>query len=312
MKITTLDLQRAYSRTRNYRNVTPLIKADFLRELWDAEVWMKCEQFQQIGAFKIRGAANFTLQMSAAERAKGIATHSSGNHAQAVAYMAHRLGIKAYVVMPSNSNKVKIENARRWGAEITLCEPTFESRIATVNQVADKYGTTIVPPFDHEWIIEGQATCAMEILAEQRDLDCIVAPLGGGGLLAGSSLASHHFSGQVSVIGAEPTNAADGYEGFKSGKRVTSFTPHTVADGLRTTVGEAPFPIICEHVNDILLAKEENILPWMKRIWKETKLLIEPSCAVPFAAIDDHRELVKGKKIAIIITGGNVDISAFY
>ena len=306
--IAELDLQRAFSRVRGFTTNTPLIGDTFLNDLWDCEVYLKCEQKQSIGAFKIRGAANFALQLSKEERHKGLVTHSSGNHAQAVAFMAHQLNVKAFVVIPNNSNKQKIKNAEKWGAEMFLCEPTIDARIETANAIAEDRGSTIIPPFDHEWIVAGQATSAMEIIAEYGDLDYIITPLGGGGLLAGSTLAAHYFSPQTKVVGAEPKEASDGYDGFKSGTRVTNVNANTIADGLRTTVGKVPFEIIKAHSDDIWLAEEEHIIPWMYRIWSETKIIIEPSCAVPFAAMDVQKEKLKGKKIAVIITGGNVDL----
>lgn len=307
--ILALDLQWAFSRVRGISINTPLIGDTFLNDLWDCEVYLKCEQKQPIGAFKIRGAANFALQLSKEERERGFITHSSGNHAQAVAFMAHQMNVKAYVVMPNNSNQQKIKNAEKWRAEIILCEPTIDSRIETANAIAQKNGSMIIPPFDHEWIVAGQATAAMEIIAEQDNIDYIITPLGGGGLLAGSTLAAHYFSPSTKVIGAEPKEASDGYEGFKSGKRETSVAANTVADGLRTTVGEVPFEIIKRYTDDVWLAKEDQIIPWMYRIWNETKMIIEPSCAVPFVAMDAQKEKLKGKKVAVIITGGNVDLN---
>lgn len=307
-QISKLRLERAYSRVREYARETPLLRGTFLDELWGAEVFVKCEQFQPIGAFKIRGAANFALQLSEKERQDGLLTHSSGNHAQAVSYMARKLGVKATVVMPNNSSFMKKEGARKWGAEIVECEPTIEARLQRVASIKEERGGTIIPPYDHEWIIEGQATCAMEIISEREDIEVVAAPLGGGGLLSGTALASEGFGKQIKVIGCEPANAADGYEGFKTGKRIMKFTPSTKADGLRTTVGEIPFQIIKEKVWDIKLANEEDIMPWMYRFWKEMKVVIEPSSAVVLAALDRNREAVKGKKVAVIISGGNVDL----
>jgi threonine dehydratase len=287
-----------------------LIRVNTLSERWQAEVYIKCEQFQPIGAFKLRGASNFALQLK--KGAKALVTHSSGNHAQAVAFMGRQLGIPAHVVMPSNSNKKKIENAKKWGAEVHLCEPTFESRLSTAEALAEQFDAVIIPPFDHEWIVEGQATCAMEILYDMPEVDIICAPLGGGGLLAGTALAAAYFGKDVQVMGAEPANAADGYEGLKRGERITSFTPNTVADGLRTTVGVVPFEVLKDLDIEVLLAEEDAIIPWMKRMWDYSKTLIEPSCAVPFAAMDACPERWKGKRIAIIVTGGNVDIDQLF
>lgn len=309
MDISLLELQRAYDRVRRYARKTPVWKDTFLDELWNAEVYLKCEQFQSIGAFKIRGASNVCALLSREERSRGIVTHSSGNHAQAVAYMAHQMGIKAWVVMPENANRLKVENARRWGAEIRFCKPTIEDRIRKAEAIQEEQGATMVPPFDHPGIVAGQATAAMELMAEVGELDYLVTPLGGGGLLAGSALAAKYLLQNCQVVGTEPDQASDGYDGFKSGKRVSSFTPNTVADGLRTSVGEVPFGIIRNHVHDIWLAKEKDIVRWMYRYWRETHTIIEPSSAVPLAALDECKERLDGKRIGIILTGGNVDIN---
>jgi threonine dehydratase len=307
MTISKYDLRKAYSRVRPFVFKTPVVSSSYLDAQYEAQFFIKSEQFQPIGAFKIRGAANFTQILSDAELKKGLVTHSSGNHAQAVAFMAYKLGIKASVVMPDNSNKVKIANAKKWGAEVILCEPTIE---AVSNRIARETSATIVPPFDHEWIIEGQATAAMELIADVPDLDYIIAPLGGGGLLSGTALAAHYFSPKTVVIGAEPENASDGFEGFKTGIRVSSFKPNTIADGLRTTVGEIPFEYIKKLVSDIWLAPEDLIAKSMFEYWQQTKHIIEPSCAVPMAAFHSKRDLLKGKKVGIIITGGNVDFTS--
>lgn len=309
MTIWLQRLRKAHSRVKHYAFHTPVWKDTFIDAQWDAKVFFKCEQFQPIGAFKLRGASNFCMQLSDEQKARGIVTHSSGNHAQAIAYMAHKMGMKAWVVMPENANRVKVENARRWGAEVHFCEPTIEDRIRTADTIAGNHGAIIIPPFEHSWIVEGQATAAMELIADVPDLDIIVAPLGGGGLLAGSALAAHYLSPNTRVIGAEPTQAADGYEGFISGNRVESFKPDTIADGLRTTVGCVPFPIIQELVEDIWLAEEDAIKAWMYRYWRETRTLIETSSAVPMAALDAHKEELAGKRIGIILTGGNVDMT---
>lgn len=309
MNITLNDLRKAYSRVRPFVVNTPVVSNTYLDHLFDAQFFFKSEQFQPVGAFKIRGAANFAMKLSDAERAKGLVTHSSGNHAQAVAYMANRLGIKATVVMPNNSNKVKIANAKKWGATVILCEPTIEDRLAVSERITRETSAIMVPPFDHEWIIEGQATAAMELIGEVQDLDIIITPLGGGGLLSGTALAAHYLNPNIAVIGAEPENAADGFEGFNSGIRVTSFTPNTIADGLRTTVGQYPFAYIKQLVKDIWLAKEDAIVDSMKDYWSNTKHIIEPSCAVPMATFSQHKESLKGKKVGVIITGGNVDFT---
>ena len=308
MNVSKLDLEKAFSRTEPYRVVTPLVPVPFLNERWNAEVWVKHEAFQPIGAFKIRGASNFITQLSREELDKGVVTHSSGNHAQAVAFMAKQLGSCAYIIMPEDSNPLKIKNARKWGAEVQLCTPGIESRLRSAEKVMHEKGAIMVPPFDHPWIVAGQATAAMETFMLRSDVDYLVTPLGGGGLLAGSALAAKYFSPETKVIGAEPDQAKDGYIGFKKGERERTVQANTVADGLRTPVGEVPFNIIKEEVADIWLAQEEKILPWMFKFWQETHLIIEPSCAVPFAAMDANRDQLKGKRIVVVITGANVDL----
>ncbi len=299
----------ASDRIRPVIERTRIITNTFLNELWDCEVYVKCEQEQPIGAFKLRGASNFALQLESVESKSGIVTHSSGNHAQAVAYMAHQLNIPSHVIMPKNANKRKVEAAKKWGAQITFCEPTIESRIETADAVVKKTGGVLIPPFDHEWIVAGQATCALEILEDQPEMEMIFAPLGGGGLLAGSALSAKYFSSNTTVIGTEPEQAQDGFQGLSTGKKVESFVPNTIADGLRTPVGQIPFDILKNLVSDVWLTSEKEIIDWMYRIWTELKLVIEPTSAVPFAAINSQKEKVKGKKIAIIITGGNVDFT---
>lgn len=309
MEITIDDFRSAYSGIRPYVHKTPVLAGTFLDERWQAQVFLKSEQFQPIGAFKIRGAANFCRQLGD-RLSRGIVTHSSGNHGQAVAYMAHKLGTRAWVIMPENSNKLKIESTRKWGAEVILCKPTVEDRIRTAEEVAARHGGEIVPPYDHPWIIQGQGTAAMELIAEVKDLDYIVTPLGGGGLLAGTAAAVHHLSPATKVIGTEPAQAADGLAGFLKGERVTDYKTNTIADGLRTIVGKEPFEIIRSRVYNILTAEEEDIRTCMYTYWREVKHIIEPSSAVPLAALDKVREMLKGKRIGIIITGGNVDFEA--
>jgi len=308
--ITADSLLAASARVYPYAIRTPVIHTTFLDDRWSARVFLKSEQCQPIGAFKIRGAANFCRQLPAEQLQKGLVTHSSGNHAAAVAFMAARLGIGATIVMPANSNRAKIANVDKWGATVELCEPTFEAREAGVRGIIGATGGTFVPPFDHEWIIAGQATAAMELIDEVPDLDYIVAPLGGGGLLSGTLLAARDFSPATRVLGAEPARAADGYTGWKSGQRVETLATDTVADGLRTVVGELPFAIIRDHVHDIVLADESAITAWMYRYWRESKMIIEPSSAVALAALDTIRSRLAGKRVGVILSGGNVDFNA--
>lgn len=305
--LTLIDLEQAYSRTSKDIQNTPLIRSGFLSKRWEADVFLKCEQYQDIGAFKIRGASNFCRLLHANSDKSQVITHSSGNHAQAVAYMARILGYNANIVMPSNSNKVKIANAKRWGATIHHCEPTIEAREAKANTLVKEKKGVLVPPYDHEWIIAGQATASMECFREAPSIDIIMTPLGGGGLLSGTCLARNYFSKQTEVIGSEPNNARDGFEGLKVGKRVTSHKPNTIADGLRTTVGKIPFEILKSHLDKLWLASEEDIRYWFYTFLREERMVVEPSCVVPIAAADQQKNYLKGKRIVIVITGGNVD-----
>lgn len=307
--LTLIDLEQAYSRTSKDIQNTPLIRSGFLSKRWEADVFLKCEQYQDIGAFKIRGASNFCRLLHANSDKSQVITHSSGNHAQAVAYMASILGYNANIVMPSNSNKVKIANAKRWGATIHHCEPTIEAREAKANTLVKEKKGVLVPPYDHEWIIAGQATASMECFREAPSIDIIMTPLGGGGLLSGTCLARNYFSKQTEVIGSEPNNARDGFEGLKVGKRVTSHKPKTIADGLRTIVGKIPFEILKSHLDKLWLASEEDIRYWFYTFLREERMVVEPSCVVPIAAADQQKNYLKGKRIVIVITGGNVDFN---
>lgn len=306
--INKLNLEKAYSRLEGKVRKTPFYKSKYLSDRWEGEVWLKCEHLQEIGAFKIRGAYNMAMQLDEERITQGLVTHSSGNHAQAVAYVAKKMGVKARVVMPENSNRKKIANAKKWGAEVIFCEKGIAAREKKAREVMDIWGGALIPPFDHELIIEGQATCAMEMLSEEEGIDYMFAPLGGGGLLAGTAISSMLFGKNIKAMGCEPENAKDGFEGWKEGERKKEVKGDTIADGLRTTVGETPFEYIKEYVADIILAREKDIMKWMKLVWEEEKMLIEPSSAVPFAAIERQKENFKGKKLAIIITGGNVDL----
>ena len=305
--LTQIDLEQAYSRTSKDIQNTPMIRSGFISKRWEADVFLKCEQYQGIGAFKIRGASNFCRLLHANSDKNQVITHSSGNHAQAVAYMARLLGYNADIVMPSNSNKVKIANAKRWGATIHHCEPTIEAREARANTLVKEKKGVLVPPYDHEWIIAGQATASMECFREAPSIDIIMTPLGGGGLLSGTCLARNYFSQQTEVIGSEPNNARDGFEGLKVGKRVTSHKPNTIADGLRTTVGKIPFEILKSHLDKLWLASEEDIRSWFYTFLREERMVVEPSCVVPMAAADQQKNYLKGKRIVIVMTGGNVD-----
>ncbi|MEM8583581.1 MAG: pyridoxal-phosphate dependent enzyme [Bacteroidota bacterium] len=289
---------------------TPVLTCQSIDDLLGAQYFFKCENFQKIGAFKMRGGASAALRLSESERAKGLATHSSGNHAQAVASSARAMGVPAYIVMPVDAPKVKVAAVRGYGAEITFCPNTPEDRQAELDKVVDRTEAAFIHPFDDYGVIAGQATAAMELI-EQVDvkLDAIMCPVGGGGLLAGTALASHYFSPQTRVIAGEPEQVDDAYRSFHSGQVERNIDNRTVADGLRTTLSNRTLGIIREHVDDIWLVSEAEIVEAMRIIWERMKIIIEPSCAVPLAAAFKHKEALSGQRIGIILTGGNVDVN---
>lgn len=252
------------------------------------------------------------LSLSADEAKRGVATHSSGNHGQALAWAAQQAGIKAYVVMPDNSPKVKIAAVKDYGAEVTLCTSKLESRESELQRVMTNTGATFIPPYNFRNTIMGQATCAKELIEDQPDLHAIVSPVGGGGLLAGTCLSARYFSSGLAVYGAEPEQADDAYRSLKSGHLVTEHQPNTVADGLRTTLGDLTFPIIRERVADILLCSEKEILAAMRLIWERLKIVVEPSCATALAVVLKNPDTFRGKRVGLIVTGGNVDLEQDY
>ena len=305
------DLVNARRRIELFINETPILTSTMINEIAGCEVFFKCENFQKVGAFKYRGATNAILQLSQQEMKNGVATHSSGNHAQALALSAKVQGVKAFIVMPTTAPQVKVEAVRGYGAEITFCKPTLQSREQTLAKVIEKTGATEIHPFDHDWIIAGQATAAMELLEEVQDLAVIIVPVGGGGLLSGTALAARYFGGEgIRVIAGEPTEASDAYRSFKSGILEPSINPNTVADGLLTSLSERTFNIIQKHVDDIIIVSEEAIIDAMKLIWERMKIVIEPSSAVPFAALLKEKDQFAGKRVGIVISGGNVDLGS--
>lgn len=305
---TKADILDAANRIQPYIHRTPILTSKTLNHMLGGELFFKCENFQKIGAFKIRGATNVLLQLDKKEIGAGVCTHSSGNHAQAVALGARNLGIPAYIVMPSNSPQVKKDAVKGYGAEITFCEPTLAARESTAQEILDRTGATFIHPFDNYGIIAGQATCALEMIQDIPDLDIVMAPVGGGGLLAGTALAVHYFLEGGKTLAGEPRGADDAYRSFQKQVLIPMEGPKTIADGLLTSLGERTFPIILEHVEEILLTGEEEIKSAMRLLWERMKIIIEPSCAVPLAALIENNYDVKGKKVGIILTGGNVDL----
>ena len=273
-----------------------------------AEVYFKCENFQKMGAFKMRGAANAILQLTEDQRAKGVATHSSGNFAQAVALAAKNLGVKAYIVMPSNSPEVKKAAVRDYGGEITECIPTLQAREDTVAEVMKKTGATFLHPYNDWDVIAGQGTATMELLEEIPDLDAIIPPVGGGGLSGGTALAAHFFSPKTTVIGAEPHGADDAWKSLGAGKIFLQTNPDTIADGLRTNLGDKTFAVLSRHLERIILVEEQEIIDALRLLMERMKIVVEPSGAVPLAALMREKAAFAGRKVGIIISGGNVDL----
>jgi threonine dehydratase len=273
-------------------------------------LFFKCENFQKVGAFKARGATNAVFALDDETARRGVATHSSGNHGAAVARAAKLRGIAAHIVMPSNSAKVKIRAVESYGAQVVFCEPTEESREIKCAEVISKTGATSIHSFENEHVIAGQGTAAMELLEDIPDLDVIMCPVGGGGLLSGTAIAAKSMRPQIKVIAVEPENADDAAQSFRAERRLVTEKKFTIADGLRTNIGEPNFAIIQQHVDDIVTVSEEAIVSAMRTIWETMKIVIEPSAAVPYAAIVERRIDVERKRVGIILTGGNVDLDA--
>ena len=302
------DVQEAHTRIKSHINRTPVLTSTQLNEKVGGEIFLKCENFQKVGAFKFRGGSNAIFSLTEEEAANGVATHSSGNHAQAVALAAKLRGIPAFVVMPENAPKVKVKAVKGYGAEITFCESTLDARETTLQKVVEKTGATFIHPYNDSRIISGQGTAAIELLQDHPDLDIIMTPVGGGGLLSGTALAAKSIKPEIKVIGAEPANADDAYQSFKKGELIPVKNPDTIADGLRTSLGKLPFSLIQEYVDDIVTVPEDSIVEAMRYVWERMNMVIESSCAVPVAAVFDKKVDVKDKKVGIIITGGNVDL----
>ena len=288
---------------------TPVMTSHALDELAGCRLFFKCENFQKIGAFKMRGGASAALRLSAAERQRGLATHSSGNHAQAIARAAALLGVPAYIVMPEDAPRVKVAAVRGYGAEIVWCVNTPADRQRTLDEVVARTGAAFIHPFDDYGVMAGQATAAMELIEDTREvLNLIMTPVGGGGLLAGTALAARYFSLEARVWGAEPAAVDDAARSLASGRIEVNQTNQTIADGLRTNLGERTFAVIHRYVDRILTVEENEIAAAMRLVWERMKIIIEPSCAVPLAAVLKNPELFRGLNVGIVLTGGNVDL----
>jgi threonine dehydratase len=300
----------AHERIRSHVHRTLVLTSSRLDEASGASLFFKCENFQKIGAFKARGATNAVFSLDDATARRGVVTHSSGNHGAAVARAAKLRGIPAHIVMPSNSAKVKIRAVEGYGAHVVFCEPKEEARDAVCADVIGKTGATLIHSFENPDVIAGQGTAALELLEEVRDLDLVMCPIGGGGLLAGTAVAAKSIRPNIKVIAAEPRNADDAAQSFRAGRVIHAEKKFTIADGLRTNVGEPNFEIIKRYVDDIVTVSEETIISAMRTIWETMKIVVEPSAAVPFAAIQERKVDVAGKRVGVILTGGNVDLDA--
>jgi threonine dehydratase len=309
----SVDLDRiraAHERIRPYIHRTPVLNSSRLDEASDTSLLFKCENFQKVGAFKARGATNAVFALDDEIVRRGVATHSSGNHGAAVARAAQLRGVPAHIVMPSNSTKVKIRAVKGYGAQVVFCEPTEEAREMKCAEVIEKTGATLIHSFENEHVIAGQGTAAVELLEDAPDLDIIMCPVGGGGLLSGTAIAAKSMQPTIKVIAAEPANADDAAQSFRAGRRLVTEKKFTIADGLRTNIGEPNFKIVQQYVHDIVTVSEEAIVSSMRTIWETMKIVIEPSAAVPYAAIMENKIAVSGKRVGIILTGGNIDLDA--
>ncbi len=305
-----LTIEQAAARIKPWLHNTPVLTNSAINRMFHTEIFFKCENFQKAGAFKSRGATNAVFQLTEEELIRGVATHSSGNHAAALALAASRRGAQAYIVMPENSNKLKVKAVLEYGGIITFCEPTLKAREDTLAEIVEKTGAVEIHPYNNYRIIAGQATAAMELLSEYPDLEIIMAPVGGGGLLSGTALAAHYFGHNIKVIAAEPAGANDAYRSFYGGSFVPSESPKTIADGLLTSLGPLTYPIIKNYVDQIVTVSEDGIREAMQLIWERMKIIIEPSSAVPLAAILEKKVDIADKKTGIILSGGNVDLTA--
>jgi len=301
-------IRAAAKRIRPYAHQTPVLTCTSLNAMVGAELFFKCENLQKVGAFKFRGAANSVFSLPESEAARGVATHSSGNHAQALALAARLRGIPAHIVMPENSPKIKVVAVRGYGARIVFCPPTQKDREQTLETVVAETGATFIHPYNNLGIIAGQGTCALELIEEIPNLDVVMAPVGGGGLLSGTALCCHYVRPEIRVFAGEPKGADDAFRSIRDGRIYPSENPNTIADGLRTSLGSLTFPIIRRYVESIVTVEEESIVAAMRHIWERMKILVEPSAAVPFAALLEGNLQVGDRRIGIILSGGNLDL----
>ncbi len=306
------DVQEAFERIKSNIVKTPVMTSTTIDGITGCQVYFKCENFQRVGAFKFRGSFNTVSQLTKEERDRGVIAHSSGNHAQALALAAKMLGIRATIVMPHNSPAVKVAATKGYGAEVVFCENSTESRASVANDLIEKHGFTLVHPYNDHRIIAGAGTAALELIEEVGELDYVFAPVGGGGLLSGTAIATKGLCPESKVIAVEPQNADDAYRSFKANKIFPSVNPNTIADGLCTQLGELTFEVIKKHVDDIILVTEQEILDSMRIFWERMKLVVEPSGAVSLAGLLKMSEDLSDCKVGVIISGGNIDLTEFF
>lgn len=308
MTVSFNDVQEAAERIKPYVHRTPILTNESLNQKVNAKVFLKCENLQKVGAFKFRGACNAVFSLMDEEAKHGVCTHSSGNHAQAIALAAKMRGIPAYIVMPSNAPQVKKNAVAGYGGQITFCEPMLEARENSLERIRRDTGATVLHPYNNEKVIAGQGTAALELLEEVPDLDVIIAPVGGGGLLSGTSIAALGIKKGIRIIGAEPENADDAFRSLQAGEIIPSVNPKSIADGLLSSLGSLTFPIIQKNAEQIVTASEQGIVDVMKFIWERAKIVIEPSAAVALAVLWEQKIDLRGLRVGVIISGGNVDL----
>ena len=305
------DVRAAARRIEGVGHRTPILTSQTLDEMAGRKLFFKCENFQKIGAFKLRGGWNAVSILNDEEAENGVCTHSSGNHAQAVAFSAQKRGIPSYIVMPNNVPDVKLDAVKGYGANITLCEPTLDARKSTLDEIADKTGARVVHPFNDPNVIAGQGTAALEMIEDLGHLDAMIAPIGGGGLMSGTCITTRSLLPEATLFGAEPAGADDAYLSLKEGKIIPQTNPDTICDGLLTSLGEYTWEILKDHLEAIYTVTDDEVINAMRLVWERMKIIIEPSCATPVAAVlkPEFKALEGLEKIGIILTGGNIELS---
>lgn len=304
------DVENTHKLIQGFVHKTPVLTSQSLNEIAGCEMFFKCENFQKVGAFKYRGATNAVLNLTDEQLSRGVCTHSSGNHAQALSLAAKKAGVSAYIVMPKNAPQVKIDAVRGYGAEIIFCEPTLEARETSLQAVQEKTGASFIHPYDNFHVIAGQGTAAKELLEEVHDLHAVIAPVGGGGFMSGTAISTKAISPETKIFGAEPKAADDAKRSLDAGNLIPSVAPKTMADGLLTSLSDATFQVIQTHLTDILTCSESSIVQAMRYFYERMKIVVEPSGAVPLACVLENPERFKKQRIAILISGGNVDLKA--